>query len=110
MEFLIQIALGFFQSLKVNPSQRFVFALETKAQAEQFNHGHMTKRKNKEQQKTILKVICIERIIIRIFFLAFTLLWLILFIARKTLPKSVNNLLSESWRSPVMNTDVLRAI
>lgn len=47
--FLIQIPLGFFQSLKVELSQRFVFALETKAQAELFNNGHMTKEKKKRK-------------------------------------------------------------
>lgn len=47
--FLIPIVPVFFQSLKAKPSQRFVFALETKAQPELFNHGHMTKEKKKRK-------------------------------------------------------------
>lgn len=46
--YLIQIALVFLQSFKVKPSQRFGFPLETKAQAELFNHSHMRKGKKEK--------------------------------------------------------------
>ena len=41
----------FLQSLKGEPSQRSGFALETKAQAEPFNHGHMREQKKKKKEK-----------------------------------------------------------
>ena len=41
----------FLQSLKGEPSQRSGFALETKAQAEPFNHGQMREQKKKKKEK-----------------------------------------------------------
>ena len=57
----------FLQSLKGEPSQRSGFALETKAQAEPFNHGHMREQKKKKRKKKKKKRIKLPKTVLKSF-------------------------------------------